>query len=144
MQLPNMARGLSCRAQLHKKRPRRWGIGAGGEATESVTRMFTPQRIEKTCWNSAIRAARCCSSSLRLGFRSKALGYWGRRRGYRVSDQDVYSAADRKDVLEFCYPRATVLFIDSSACFHYGSRNSIKPLHHRVVAVVAQVLKPAI
>ena len=58
---------------------------------------------------------------------AKALGYWGRRRGYRVSDQDVYSAADRKDVIEFCYPRGTVLFIDSSACFHYGSRNSIKP-----------------
>jgi hypothetical protein len=58
---------------------------------------------------------------------AKALGYWGRRRGYRVSDQDVYCAADRKDVLEFCYPRGTVLFIDSSACFHYGSRNSIKP-----------------
>lgn len=58
---------------------------------------------------------------------AKDLGYWGRRRGYRVSDQDVYSAADRKDAIEFCYPRGTVLFIDSSACFHYGSRNSIKP-----------------
>src|ERR1035438_3450710 len=33
---------------------------------------------------------------------AKAMGYWGRRRGYRVSDQEVYSAADRKDVLEFC------------------------------------------
>jgi hypothetical protein len=58
---------------------------------------------------------------------AKALGYWGRQRGYRVSDQDVYSAADPKDAIEFCYPRGTVLFIDSSACFHYGSRNSVKP-----------------
>ncbi|HEV8038003.1 MAG TPA: hypothetical protein VGP62_04000 [Bryobacteraceae bacterium] len=58
---------------------------------------------------------------------AKALGYWGRRRGYRVSDEDIYSVADRKDVIEFCYPRGTVLFIESSGCFHYGSRNSVKP-----------------
>jgi hypothetical protein len=58
---------------------------------------------------------------------AKALGYWSRRRGYRVGDREVYSVADRKDVVEFCYPRGTVLFTDSSACFHYGSRNSTKP-----------------
>ena len=58
---------------------------------------------------------------------AKTLGYWGRRRGYRISDEDVYSATDRKDVIEFCYPRGSVLFTDSSACFHYGSRNSITP-----------------
>jgi len=58
----------------------------------------------------------------------KALNYWSRqRRGYRVSDEDVYSVVDRKEVVEFCYPRGTVLFIESSGCFHYGSRNSIKP-----------------
>jgi hypothetical protein len=56
-----------------------------------------------------------------------ALNYWGRQRGYRVSDEDIYSAVDRKEVIEFCYPRGTVLFIESSGCFHYGSRNSIKP-----------------
>jgi hypothetical protein len=58
---------------------------------------------------------------------AKALGYWGKKRGYRVSDEEVYSVANRKDAIEFCYPRGTVLFTDSSACFHYGSRNSIKP-----------------
>jgi hypothetical protein len=58
---------------------------------------------------------------------AKALGYWGKKRGYRISDDDVYSVANRKDAIEFCYPRGTVLFTDSSACFHYGSRNSIKP-----------------
>jgi hypothetical protein len=58
---------------------------------------------------------------------AKALGYWGKKRGYRISDDDVYSVANRKDVIEFCYPRGTVLFTDSSACFHYGSRNSIQP-----------------
>jgi hypothetical protein len=58
---------------------------------------------------------------------AKALGYWGRRRGYRVSDEDIYSNVDPQEVVEFCYPRGTVLFIESSGCFHYGSRNSIKP-----------------
>jgi len=57
----------------------------------------------------------------------KALNYWSRQRGYRVTDEEVYSVADRKDVIEFCYPRGTVLFIESSGCFHFGSRNSVKP-----------------
>jgi hypothetical protein len=58
---------------------------------------------------------------------SRALNYWSRQRGYRVSDEDIYSVVDRKEAIEFCYPRGTVLFIESSGCFHYGSRNSIKP-----------------
>jgi hypothetical protein len=57
----------------------------------------------------------------------RALNYWSRQRGYRVSDEDVYSVVDRKEAIEFCYPRGTVLFIESSGCFHYGSRNAIKP-----------------
>ena len=56
-----------------------------------------------------------------------ALNYWNPQRGYRVSDEDMYSVVDRKEVIEFCYPRGTVLFIESSGCFHYGSRNSVKP-----------------
>jgi hypothetical protein len=57
----------------------------------------------------------------------RSLNYWSRQCGYRVSDEDVYSVVDRKEAIEFCYPRGTVLFIESSGCFHYGSRNSIKP-----------------
>ena len=57
----------------------------------------------------------------------RALNYWSRQRGYRVSDEHIYSVADRKESIEFCHPRGTVLFIESSGCFHYGSRNSIKP-----------------
>ena len=57
----------------------------------------------------------------------RALNYWGRQRAYRVSDEDIYSVVDRKEAIEFCFPRGTVLFIESSGCFHYGSRNSIKP-----------------
>ena len=57
----------------------------------------------------------------------RALNYWSRQRAYRVSDEDIYSVVDRKEAIEFCFPRGTVLFIESSGCFHYGSRNSIKP-----------------
>jgi hypothetical protein len=58
---------------------------------------------------------------------SRALNYWSRQCSYRVSDEDIYSVVDRKEAIEFCYARGTVLFIESSGCFHYGSRNSIKP-----------------
>jgi hypothetical protein len=55
------------------------------------------------------------------------LGNWSRQHGYRFSDDEIYSVVDRKHVIEFCYQRGTVLFIESSGCFHYGSRNSIQP-----------------
>jgi hypothetical protein len=58
---------------------------------------------------------------------ARALNYHSRRRGYRVSDQEIYSVIDRKEVVEFCGRRGTVLFIDASKCFHYGSRNAVKP-----------------
>src|SRR5262245_35741776 len=58
---------------------------------------------------------------------SRALGYWRRGKGYRVSDEELYSVVDRRDVIEFSYPRGSVLFIESSGCFHYGSRASIEP-----------------
>src|SRR6266446_6863312 len=56
-----------------------------------------------------------------------ALNYRSRQHGYRISDEDIYSVVDRKEAIQFCYPRGTVLFIESSGCFHYGSRNSIEP-----------------
>jgi hypothetical protein len=55
------------------------------------------------------------------------LGYWQQGHGYRVSDEEVYSVVDPAEAIEFAYPRGAVLFIESSGCFHFGSRNSIKP-----------------
>lgn len=55
------------------------------------------------------------------------LGYWETRKGYRVSDEDFFSVADPSEVIEFTYPKGAVLFIESSGCFHFGSRNSVKP-----------------
>jgi hypothetical protein len=55
------------------------------------------------------------------------LEYWSRKCPFRLSDEKVYSVVDRKQIIQFCYPRGAVLFIEPSACFHYGSRNSVKP-----------------
>jgi hypothetical protein len=57
----------------------------------------------------------------------RTLGYWEQGRPYRLSDEEIYSVVDRDDVIPLTYPRGTVLFIESSGCFHYGSRNSIRP-----------------
>jgi hypothetical protein len=56
-----------------------------------------------------------------------AIGYWSRRRPYRIEDDEIYSVVDRSEAITFTYPRGTVLFIESSGCFHYGSRRCVKP-----------------
>ncbi len=58
---------------------------------------------------------------------SERLNNWQPGTPYRFSDEQVYSVADPGDAIAFAYPRGTVLFIESSACFHYGSRNAIQP-----------------
>lgn len=57
----------------------------------------------------------------------KALGYRRRGAAYRVTDEEMYRHVDEREMIPLTYPKGTVLFIDSSRCFHYGSRNSIKP-----------------
>jgi hypothetical protein len=54
-----------------------------------------------------------------------ALNYWGRGRPYRLSDAEVYSVVRHDAVIPMTLPRGTVLFLDPSACFHFGSRNSV-------------------
>jgi SAM-dependent methyltransferase len=58
---------------------------------------------------------------------AKRLDYWSRGRPYRLSDEEIYSAVDPSERIELTYPRGTVLFIDTSRCFHYGSRNADEP-----------------
>jgi hypothetical protein len=58
---------------------------------------------------------------------ARKLNYWTRQHGYRLSDEQVYAEIDRKNAIEFCGRRGDVLYIESSGCFHYGSRNSVKP-----------------
>ena len=58
---------------------------------------------------------------------AKALGNQKRGHNYRVTDEEMYRVVDPKEAIVFAYPKGTVLFIDSSRCFHYGSRRSYKP-----------------
>lgn len=58
---------------------------------------------------------------------SRALNYWQKGHDYRLTDHEVYSVIDPSEVITFAYPRGSVLFIESSGCLHYGSRNSIEP-----------------
>jgi hypothetical protein len=57
----------------------------------------------------------------------KALGYQEKGGSYRVTDEEMYKVIDSGKAVEFCGPKGTVLFIDSSRCFHYGSRRSWPP-----------------
>ena len=58
---------------------------------------------------------------------AKSLGYWSRGRPYRLSDEEIYSVADPEQKLELVYPRGTVLFVDTSRCFHFGARDGEVP-----------------
>jgi hypothetical protein len=67
----------------------------------------------------------------------KALGYGDRGRSHRVSDEDMWAVANRDDLIEFVCPAGTVLFIDSSVCFHFGSRDALVPRHMMMYAYVS-------
>jgi hypothetical protein len=58
---------------------------------------------------------------------AKKLNNWGRGVGYRFTDEQVYGAIDKKHEIQFIGPRGSVLFIESSGCMHFGSRNSVVP-----------------
>jgi hypothetical protein len=62
------------------------------------------------------------------------LNYWGRGRPYRLSDEEVYTAITKEDVIPLAYPKGTVLFLDPSACLHFGSRRSVEPRYQLMYA----------
>ena len=53
---------------------------------------------------------------------AEALEYGARGVPYRLSDEQVMAIAKPEEVHRFSVPKGTVLFIESSACFHFGSR----------------------
>lgn len=53
---------------------------------------------------------------------AEALDYGARGVPYRLTDEQVMSIAEPSEVHRFSVPRGTILFIESSACFHFGSR----------------------
>lgn len=55
------------------------------------------------------------------------LRYGKRSVPYRISDEMMYEHVDPKELIVFTGKPGDVLFIDSSKCFHYGSRNAVVP-----------------
>jgi hypothetical protein len=68
-----------------------------------------------------------------------ALGYRSRRAPYRVTDDVMDEHIDPSEVLRFTGSAGTVLLIDSSSCFHFGSRRPRSPRYHLQYAYVSPV-----
>ncbi len=68
---------------------------------------------------------------------ARELRYWQRGRPFRLSDEEFYGVVSKSERIELTYPRGTVLFIDPSRCFHYGSRNCTKPRHQLMFALAS-------
>lgn len=58
---------------------------------------------------------------------SQALNYQARGEPYRVTDERMYEVVDPSELIVFTGKRGDVLFLDSSLCFHYGSRRAVEP-----------------
>jgi len=67
----------------------------------------------------------------------KALGYRRRGKSYRLSDEEVFNVVDRSEMRVMTGKAGTVLFIDPSRCFHYGSRNSVVARYQAMYALVS-------
>jgi hypothetical protein len=68
---------------------------------------------------------------------ARGLNYRKRGAPYRVTDEQMYSVVDRKEAIPFMYPKGSVLFLDSSRCFHYGSRDCTVPRYQMMYAFVS-------
>jgi hypothetical protein len=68
-----------------------------------------------------------------------ALRYRTRHCSYRVTDEQFFSVVDPFEVHVLVGPPGTTLFIDSSACFHMGSRNPVVPRYQTQYAYASPV-----
>lgn len=68
---------------------------------------------------------------------SKALNYRTRGKPHRLADEEIYSVVPESELVKVCYPAGTVLFLDPSRCFHYGSRNAVNPRYALMYAFVS-------
>ncbi|NNC87802.1 MAG: hypothetical protein HKN82_04990 [Akkermansiaceae bacterium] len=58
---------------------------------------------------------------------ARALNYQQKGEPYRVTDERMYGVIDPAERISFTGKRGDVLFLDSSRCFHYGSREAVTP-----------------
>lgn len=68
---------------------------------------------------------------------TKALDYRARNAPYRITDEQMYSVVDKKKAIPFTGSKGNVLFLDSSRCFHYGSRDCMIPRYQMMYAYVS-------
>jgi hypothetical protein len=69
----------------------------------------------------------------------EALGYGRRGVPYRQTDEAVHSVVGRYEVHRFAVPAGTVLFLESSACMHFGSRRPAQPRYQLQYAFTSPV-----
>lgn len=67
------------------------------------------------------------------------LGYGRRGVPYRLTDEQVFEIVDPSEVQVAAVPAGTVLFIESSACFHMGSRNPATDRYQLQYSLVSPV-----
>jgi hypothetical protein len=70
---------------------------------------------------------------------STAVGYRSRGAPHRVPDEVVDALVEPDEVQRFIAPAGTVLFIDSSRCFHFGSRKPATPRYQLQYAYVTPI-----
>jgi hypothetical protein len=70
---------------------------------------------------------------------SEALRYNRRGSSHNVSDEQIADHIDPSEVKTFTGPPGTVLLIDSSRCFHFGSRNPRTPRYQLQYAYISPV-----
>jgi hypothetical protein len=68
-----------------------------------------------------------------------ALDYGARGVPYRLTDEQVHSVVDESEVSRFSVPAGTVLLIESSACFHFGSRRPLNDRYQMQYAFVSPI-----
>ncbi len=68
-----------------------------------------------------------------------ALNYRSRATPYRIPDEVVDAHVEPDEVQRFVAPAGTVLFLDSSRCFHFGSRRPANPRYQLQYAYVTPI-----
>ena len=70
---------------------------------------------------------------------AEALRYGARGEPYRVTDDRIDPLIDADEVKRFTGPAGSVLVIDSSRCFHFGSRRPANARYHMQYAYISPV-----
>jgi hypothetical protein len=73
------------------------------------------------------------------GRAAKALRYNRRGSSHTVSDEEFAEHVDPSETITFTGPPGSVMFIDSSRCFHFGSRNPRRPRYQLQYAYISPV-----